>query len=329
MYGLLCMTSNISTSQKERAKVFMDSLESSRGDGSKDGPEDQDDDLEVSHGDVIETIGQAYEWLRARAMPKGAAFLTEGGMKTNDVQHEEGSLSGVRRAIYTLLPAPQRRRFFFEMASSKEGLLRLRECFGAPPYAFLNPGDIYALNAGAIGLRRTHLSYEYGSPIPPFGQVGNVMQDDAGNEYSIVPDLKKTGEGDPLPLVNAISQGTMAHLVLQISLRQHERIPNPRHDLVLRESTYYSRVRGRPPRSTLRVKILSTHTSASRRRTAILNTRLLSVDTDDTSDTIDTNENKQKRKETRSTEEPRKDASKKARLPDDPPPMPEFVEVNS
>ena len=114
----------------------------------------------------IETIGQAYEWLRTRALPRGVAFLTEGGMNTERTHQDDGvSLSGVRRAIYSLLPSPQRRRFFFEMASSKEGLLRLRQCFGAPPYAFLHPSDMFALNAGAIGLRRTHLSYEHGSQL--------------------------------------------------------------------------------------------------------------------------------------------------------------------
>ena len=278
----------------------------------------------------LETIGQAYEWLRARAIPKGVAFLTEGGMKTDVVQGEASSgLSGVRRAIYTLLPDSQRRRFFFEMASSKEGLLRLRECFGAPPYAFLHPSDIFALNAGAIGLRRTHLSYEYGSPIPPFGQVGNVLQDDAGNEYALVPNPRKTAEADLLPLVDAIRQGTMPHLVLQISLKQHEFKPDPRKDLELHESTYYWRLRGRPERATLRVKILSTHTSGKRRRTAVLNTRLLSVDTHDIADTKETSQRKERQRE-RQKESQRDDkAAKQPRLDDDVPPMPEFVPVNT
>lgn len=277
----------------------------------------------------LETIGQAYEWLRARAIPKGVAFLTEGGMKTDMVQREASSgLSGVRRAIYALLPDSQRRRFFFEMASSKEGLLRLRECFGAPPYAFLHPSDLFALNAGAIGLRRTHLSYEYGSPIPPFGQVGNVLQDDAGNEYALVPHPRKTAETDLLPLVDAIRQGTMSHLVMQISLKQHGLIPDPRKDLELHESTYYWRLRGRPARATLRVKILSTHTSGKRRRTAVLNTRLLSVDTHDTNEAHDAHDKSQRKERQRERQRDDK-AAKQPRLDDDVPPMPEFVPVNT
>jgi len=289
----------------------------------------ESDGNESDRKNPIETIGQAYEWLRTRALPRGVAFLTEGGMNTERTQQDDGvSLSGVRRAIYSLLPSPQRRRFFFEMASSKEGLLRLRQCFGAPPYAFLHPSDMFALNAGAIGLRRTHLSYEHGSPIPPFGQVGNVLQDEAGNEYAIVPNPRRTNEGDLLPLVDAVRQGVMTHLALEISLKHHGLIPNPSRDLELHETAYYWRLRGRPPRTTLHVKILSTHTSGSRRRTAVLNTRLLSVDTADATDTKDDHANKETKKRTqKETQKENGRASKQPRLSDDAPPTPEFVTV--
>ena len=51
----------------------------------------------------IETIGQAYEWLRTRALPRGVAFLTEGDMNTERTHQDDGvSLSGERRAIYSL-----------------------------------------------------------------------------------------------------------------------------------------------------------------------------------------------------------------------------------
>lgn len=284
----------------------------------------------------METIGEAYAWLRSRALPKGAFLHSENGIKLAQ-NEDDGGTGGVRRAIYTLLPAAQRRRLFFEMASSKEGLLRLRDCFGAPPYAFLHPADIYALNASAIGLRRTHLSYEYGSPIPPFGQVGGVLEDEVGNEYFLLPSVNKTGESDPLPLVDAIRVGMSPHLVMQISLKAHQHIPSPQRDLELRETSYHWRLRGRPARATLRVQILSTHTSGTRRRTAVLNTRLLSAQT--SVDEKDRRAGESSGEVLRQTPKKLRDepsaasadsasnerAEKRARLVDDVPPVPEFV----
>lgn len=295
-------------------------------DNNDDNNEDTEGDKKSDRNNPIETIDQAYEWLRTRALPKGVAFLTEGGMNTERIQQDDGgNLGDVRRAIYSLLPSPQRRRFFFEMASTKEGLLRLRRCFGSPPYAFLHPSDMFALNAGAIGVRRTHLSYEHGSPIPPFGQVGNVLQDEVGNEYAIVPNPRRTNDNHLLPLVDAARQGVSAYIALEISLKHQGLIPDPSRELELQESAYFWRLRGRPPRTTLRVKILSTHTSGSRRRTAVLNTRLLSVDIADIKD-VDENKESKKRVQTETQKENGK-ASKQPRLSDDAPPTPEFVTV--
>lgn len=289
---------------------------------SSQASEDDDDDDRSG----IETIGQAYEWLRARALPKGVALLTEHGMKTSTVQEREsGGLGGVRRAVYALLPAAQRRRLFFEMASSKEGLVRLRTCFGAPPYAFLHPSDIHMLNAGALGLRRTHLAYEYGSPIAPFGQVGAVVEDDAGNGYELVPHPRKSSDADPLPLVDAVRQGTMPHLALQISLKQDGLLPNPQRELELRETSYHRKLRGQPLRTTLRVRILSTHTSGSRRRTAVLNTRLLSASVDEPP--TDGPSKKRRRPEAADVGTSATPSKPTPRLEDDVPPVPEFVQV--
>ena len=42
----------------------------------------ESDGNESDRKNPIETIGQAYEWPRTRALPRGVAFLTEGGMNT-------------------------------------------------------------------------------------------------------------------------------------------------------------------------------------------------------------------------------------------------------
>jgi len=297
---------------------------------------DAAEDDEQSNSDVIETIEQAYERVRTRVIPKGATSFTENGIRDSTRQNSGSlSLNGSRRMIYTLLPAEPRRRLFFEMASSEAGLLRLRTCFGAPPYAFLHPSDIHALNAGAIGIRRTHLAYEYGSPIPPYGQVGHVLTDQHGNSYSIVPRPRESTDAAPLPLVLALNQGVMSHFTLQIALKKGEFVPDPRRDLELHETPYHWRVRGRPPRAVLRVKILAIHTSGARRRTAVLTTRLLSASTDDTyggntrkqPKPSDKSEHADKRSDStdnNATDKPERGPT----LVDDVPPMPDFVQVS-
>lgn len=314
-------------------------------DGHDDGHgDDHDDDHDDGHDDghalakglVIETIKQAYDHVRARALPKGATLFSENGIRESMLQLESSGsstrqLAGVRRMIYTLLPANHRRRLFFEMASSQEGLLRLRVCFGAPPYAFLHPSDIYALNAGAIGLRRTHLSYEYGSPIPPCGQVGHVLQDHAGNHYAIVPHSRDATDASLLPLIHALTQGVVAHFTLQLYLKQGRQIQSPRHDLELYESFYHWNIRGRAPRVLLRVKILAVHTSGARRRTAVLTTRLLSASTDDTYTGDVAKRRRPLNASAQSVESPNSRLQAKpergSTSTDNVPPMPEFVTV--
>jgi len=287
-----------------------------------DDVEDISDEAETA----IQTIGEAYDWIRLRILPKNVTLLTESGMNSSERVNKDHqtSLHSARRAIYTLLPPQTRRRLFFELASTPQGLLRLRTCFGAPPYAFLHPSDIYALNAGAIGVRRTHLAYDYGSNIPPFGQIGRVLEDEHGNAFFMLPQTNMEQAHHPLPLVYAIQQGSLKHVTLQVSLQPNSIIR--RQDLVLTECNYHRTMRKGEERVVLHFKILSAHTSGTRKRTLILMTSLQQVE----SHPLTKEPNATKRQKTQpsfSTPANAPGASNQSELRSDVPPTPEFVTV--
>jgi len=276
---------------------------------------------------LIQTIGEAYNWIRLHILPKNVTLLTESGMNSSESvnKDKQSSLHSMRKAIYTFLPPQSRRRLFFELASTPQGLLRLRTCFGAPPYAFLHPSDIYALNAGAIGVRRTHLAYNYGSNIPPFGQIGRVLEDEHANAYFMLPQTNMEHDQHSLPLVYAIEQGSLKHVTLQVSLQPNSIIR--RQALVLTESNYHRNLRKSKENVTLHFKILSLHTSATRKRTLVLMASLQHVEFHQQTATA----KRQKTTFSTPTESPnasnRSDlqSNLQSNLQSDVPPTPEFV----
>lgn len=99
-----------------------------------------------------------------------------------------------KRMMYTLLPSQYQRQIFIDCCSNRHMWPRLRCLFGAPPYAFLHPGDDGILNATGICAARRNITFQDKQLVMSYSQFGEAqMLDSSGRQYRI-------SEHDPSPL---------------------------------------------------------------------------------------------------------------------------------
>ena len=121
------------------------------------------------------------------ARATGLATLGEARMTLRDqidghLLHSSPSTEVLRARIQTLLPLSMQRELFLWLASRGErGLAVCASLFGAPPYAFLRPGDAAALTARGFAHGRVRMAYENasGPQAPNYAQFGIPHYEDA------------------------------------------------------------------------------------------------------------------------------------------------------
>lgn len=91
----------------------------------------------------------------------------------------------IRKSIYTYLTASQQRTLFLRLGALGHAT-RFRALFGAPPYAFLLPGDAEMLDTTMLAPKRTRFAYEDSNRIPTHCQFGQAhCYDVDGREYRL------------------------------------------------------------------------------------------------------------------------------------------------
>lgn len=94
--------------------------------------------------------------------------------------------SVVRRWFLTLLTRRMQRDIFIELlqSSGTDAANRMTTLMGAPPYAFLDPGDCSLLRAQGFSAFRNNMTHKYANAIPNYSQFGDVLiVDESGREY--------------------------------------------------------------------------------------------------------------------------------------------------
>jgi len=125
----------------------------------------------------LETLGRAHVTLQRQI----EAHL-QGGTPSAEL---------LRVRVLTLLTPPLQRELFLWTAA--RGAHALRACqalFGAPPYAFLGPGDAAALSARGFAPGRTRMTYEASrAAAPNYAQFGNPhYEDQEGRQLRFMQD---------------------------------------------------------------------------------------------------------------------------------------------
>ena len=171
--------------------------------------EDDVDDAEVETG-ALSSIGAAMQRLRVRVAAQVRSALDQGTAPTQAL----GADRSVRMAFYTLLPPQQQRVLFLELMTEVDMWPRVRHLFGAPPYDFLEPGDLSRFAAAGFATGRANMAHDEVRTVASYSQYGQGQFRDAfRREYKIV----RQGRGVPReaePLLFDLGSGARSNVLI-------------------------------------------------------------------------------------------------------------------
>lgn len=134
-----------------------------------------------------------------------------------------------RSAFLLLLTQEQQRRLFLQVAAQKTAWPRIRPLFGAPPFAFLRPGDGEFLRAGGFARARTNMAYETRT-VANSGQFGTgTHADEHGRLFRIAG---QGGEAAPLSGPSGFQATANADGLIVVDVRLRKRAPRKKLELL-------------------------------------------------------------------------------------------------
>lgn len=167
----------------------------------------------------LRTVGQAADYVRDALDER----LEEARVQRVPPNSTLPGDAQVRMAFYTLLPPQQQREIFLSFASRVDAWPRVRGLFGAPPYAFLLPGDASSLNASGFAAGRANMAYDTTTLAAGYSHFGyGQLVDGALREYNVVSH-GRSAPGADTPLLCDLQQTPQGDLVLQVRIKRVKR----------------------------------------------------------------------------------------------------------
>jgi len=185
--------------------------------GIDSGGEDED----ISGTSPVTNIGDALQRVKALVRAQTRSAVRQNTLNTQALGRDRS----VRMGFYTLLPPGQQRTLFLDLMTESDLWPRARHLFGAPPYDFLEPGDMSRFAASGFARGRANMAHDEVRTVANYTQFGQGHFVDAyRREYKVVRqgrDLPRDSD----PLLFDFNAGLRSDvLIMHVRVRRTTRV---------------------------------------------------------------------------------------------------------
>ena len=147
-----------------------------------------------------------------------------------DAADAEGTLAGAtvrgdgtaHMLLSALLPSHMQRLVFLDLVGDRRAWPRVRSLFGAPPYAFLGPGDAGILRAAGVAAGRKNLTYN-GFHVINYAQFGSAhLVDEHARQFRLSQDHQD--DASPVSVLALHGAGAPVRATVVVRIRKRARV---------------------------------------------------------------------------------------------------------